>query len=50
MKRRRKADSDIDILIAFSKTKSLLTIIRIEREQLDFIGVKIDLLTEASIS
>jgi predicted nucleotidyltransferase len=50
MKRRRKADSDIDILIEFSKTKSLLTLIRIEREQLDFIGVKIDLLTEASIS
>jgi predicted nucleotidyltransferase len=42
--------SDIDILVEFSKTKSLLTLVRIERELSDILGVKVDLLTEASIS
>jgi hypothetical protein len=45
-----KSESDIDILVEFSKTKSLLTLVRIERELSDFLGVKVDLLTEASIS
>lgn len=45
-----KAKSDIDILVEFSNTKSLLTLVRIERELSDFVGVKVDLLTEASIS
>ena len=45
-----KAESDIDILVEFSNTKSLLTLARIERELSDFVGVKVDLLTEASIS
>lgn len=45
-----KAESDIDILVEFSNTKSLLTLVRIERELSDFLGVKVDLLTEASIS
>jgi predicted nucleotidyltransferase len=42
--------SDIDILVEFSKTKSLLTLVRIERELSDILGVKVDLLTEASIN
>ena len=42
--------SDIDILVEFSKTKSLLTLVRIEREMSDILGVKVDLLTEASIN
>ncbi len=45
-----KTESDIDILVEFSSTKSLLTMVRIERELSDFLGVKVDLLTEASIS
>jgi len=45
-----KPENDIDILVEFSKTKSLLTLVRIEREVSDCIGVKVDLLTEASIS
>ncbi|MGA9188932.1 MAG: nucleotidyltransferase domain-containing protein [Methanosarcina sp.] len=40
----------MDILVEFSNTKSLLTLVRIERELSDFLGVKVDLLTEASIS
>jgi predicted nucleotidyltransferase len=42
--------SDIDILVEFSKTKSLLTLVRIERELSYILGVKVDLLTEASIN
>jgi uncharacterized protein len=45
-----KLESDIDILVEFSQTKSLLTIVRIERELSNFLGVKVDLLIEASIS
>ena len=47
---KKKMERDIDILVEFSQTKSLLTMVRIERELSDFIGVKVDLLTEASIS
>ena len=42
--------SDVDILVEFSERKSLLDIVRIERELSDFIGIKADLLTEKSIS
>jgi uncharacterized protein len=45
-----KLESDIDILVEFSQAKSLLTMVRIERELSNFLGVKVDLLTEASIS
>ncbi len=45
-----KPESDIDILVEFSETKSLLTLVRIERELSEFLGVKVDLLTEGSIS
>lgn len=43
-------ESDIDILVEFSETKSLLTLVRIKRELSEFLGVKVDLLTEGSIS
>ncbi|MDP6154757.1 MAG: nucleotidyltransferase family protein [Candidatus Thermoplasmatota archaeon] len=42
--------SDVDILVEFSERKSLLDIVRIERELSEFIGIKADLLTEKSIS
>lgn len=45
-----KKDSDIDILVRFSKSKSLLELVRIERELSEALGRKTDLLTEASIS
>jgi predicted nucleotidyltransferase len=45
-----RPESDIDVLVEFSENKSLLTMVRIERELSEFIGVKVDLLTEESIS
>ena len=42
--------SDIDLLIEFSKRKSLLTVIALERQLSTMLGRKIDLLTEAAIS
>lgn len=45
-----KPGSDIDLLVEFSETKGLLTLVRIEREISEFLGVKVDLLTEESIS
>ena len=42
--------SDIDILVKFSKTKSLLEIVRLERQLSNILGRKVDLLTEKSIS
>lgn len=45
-----RPESDIDILVDFSETKGLLTLVRIERELSEFLGVKVDLLTEESIS
>lgn len=44
------ADSDVDLLVRFSKKKSLLDLVRIERELSAVLGRKVDLLTEASIS
>lgn len=45
-----KKDSDIDLLVRFSKRKSLLALVRFERELAESLGQKVDLLTEASIS
>jgi len=42
--------SDIDLIIRFSKRKSLLAVVRLERELSDALGRKVDLLTEAAIS
>ncbi len=44
-----KSDSDIDLVVKFDKKKSLLSLIRIEREISETVGRKIDLLTEESI-
>lgn len=45
-----KPESDIDVLVEFSETKGLLALVRIERELSEFLGVKVDLHTEESIS
>jgi hypothetical protein len=45
-----RPESDIDVLVGFSETKGLLTMVRIERELSEFLGVKVDLLTEGSIN
>ena len=42
--------SDLDVLVDFQERKSLLTLVRIERELSENIGVKVDLLTEQAIS
>ncbi|MBI5945696.1 MAG: nucleotidyltransferase family protein [Chloroflexi bacterium] len=45
-----RKDSDIDLIVRFSKRKSLLSMVRLERELAEALGRKVDLLTEASIS
>lgn len=42
--------SDIDLLVYFSKRKSLLALVALERQLTIALGRKVDLLTEASIS
>ena len=42
--------SDIDLLVTFSQKKGLLSLIKLERELTEKLGVKIDLLTESAIS
>jgi predicted nucleotidyltransferase len=45
-----RPESDIDILVEFAEQKSLLTLVNIELELSDYLGIKVDLLTEKSIS
>ena len=42
--------SDIDLIVRFSKRKSLLAVVRLERELSEALGRKVDLLTEGAIS
>jgi uncharacterized protein len=42
--------SDVDPLVEFSKRKSLLTLVMVERKMSAALGRKVDLLTEAAIS
>lgn len=42
--------SDIDIIVEFSERKSLLELVRIERELSEVLKTNVDLLTEKSIS
>lgn len=42
--------SDVDLLVRFKGRKSLLTLVRLERELEMALGRKVDLLTEAAIS
>jgi predicted nucleotidyltransferase len=43
-------DSDLDLLVEFSKRKSLLALVSLERKLSTTLGRKVDLLTEAAIS
>jgi len=43
-------ESDIDIIIEFKGRKSLLDLVGIEQELSEALGIKVDLLTEKSIS
>ena len=45
-----KKKSDIDLIIRFSKRKSLLAVVRLERELSEALGRKVDLFTEGAIS
>jgi len=42
--------SDIDLMVSFSKRVSLLRMVALERQLSDALGRKVDLLTEAAIS
>ena len=42
--------SDVDLLVRFSRPKGLLAMVRLERELSEAIGRKVDLLTEAAVS
>ena len=42
--------SDVDLLVEFSKRKSLLALVALERQFSAALGRKVDLLTEAAIS
>ena len=44
------AGSDLDIIVEFEERKSLFELVGIEQQLEDYLGIKIDLLTEASIS
>ena len=43
-------ESDVDLLVRFARRKSLLTIVRIERQFAERLGRPVDLVTEASLS
>jgi predicted nucleotidyltransferase len=45
-----RKDSDIDLIVRFSKRKGLMALVRLERELSEVLGRKVDLLTEAAIS
>ena len=45
-----KKKSDIDLIVRFSKRKSLLAVVRLERELTEALGHKVDLLTEGALS
>jgi uncharacterized protein len=44
------AASDLDILVAFKDQKTIFDLIGIEMELSELLGVKVDLVTEASVS
>lgn len=50
VKYKENPDSDIDVIVEFTKRKTLLELVRIEREVSEALGIKVDLLTEKSIS
>ena len=45
----QRKDSDLDILVTFSKSPSLLKFIRLENDLSDRLGVKVDLVMKDSL-
>ena len=43
-------ESDVDLLVRFARRKSLLALVRIERQFAERLGRPVDLVTEASLS
>ena len=43
-------DSDIDLLVRFSRPKSLLALVALEQQMADALNKPVDLLTEAALS
>lgn len=48
IKEKEHSGSDIDVVVEFSDRKSLLDLVKIQREVSESLGIKIDLLTEKS--
>jgi len=46
----QKKGSDIDVIVSFASPKSLMELVQIEEDAAKALGVKLDLLTEKSIS
>jgi len=46
----QKEGSDVDVLVRFSERKSLLDLVRIERQLSEVLDRKVDLVTEGSVS
>jgi uncharacterized protein len=44
-----KKDSDIDILVKFKESPSLLTIVKLENDLSEILGVKVDLVTTGAL-
>jgi predicted nucleotidyltransferase len=44
-----KSDSDIDILVEFKEPPSLLTLIKIENDLSELLGIKVDLVTTGAL-
>jgi predicted nucleotidyltransferase len=49
-RREERPESDIDVIVEFLERKSLLELVKMERELSETLGIKVDLLTEKSIS
>ncbi len=49
-RKQQKKTSDVDLLVEFKERKSLLDIVEIEQKLSDTLNIKVDLLTEKSIS
>lgn len=45
-----KKDSDLDLLVEFPTGKSLLDLVRLERQLTETLGIEVDLLTYKSVS
>jgi predicted nucleotidyltransferase len=45
-----RKNSDLDLLIRFRKNPTLLQMVRIERELSEILGIKVDIVTEPSLT